>query len=86
MLDLKDEKSLDWEEQIKVPLSKVSKAAGLLKHDKPFLPGETHRTLYTGIIEPHFCYCCFVWECFGVTEINQRLISCNSCRTVQPKL
>ena len=42
-----------------------------LKHAKSFLPEETLRTLYTGIVEPHFRYCCSVWGCCGVTEINQ---------------
>ena len=27
--------------------------------------------LYTGIVEPHFRYCCSVWGCCGSTEINQ---------------
>ena len=27
--------------------------------------------MYTGILEPHFRYCCSVWGCCGVTEINQ---------------
>ena len=31
----------------------------------------TAKTLYTGIIEPHFRYCCLAWVCSGVTDINQ---------------
>ena len=27
--------------------------------------------MYTGIIEPHFRYCCSVWGCCGLTEINR---------------
>ena len=27
--------------------------------------------MYTGIVEPHFRYCCSVWGCCGLTEINQ---------------
>ena len=26
--------------------------------------------MYTGIVEPHFRYCCSVWGCCGLTEIN----------------
>ena len=63
--------SLDWKEHIKITSSKVSKAVGFLRHAKPFLPKETLKTLYTGIIEPHFRYCCLVGGCSGVTEINQ---------------
>ena len=29
------------------------------------------KTLYTGIVEPHFRCCCSVWGCAGSTEINQ---------------
>ena len=42
-----------------------------LRHAKAFLPQETLKTLYTGIVEPHFCYCCSVRDCTGSTEINQ---------------
>ena len=52
--------SLDWKEQIKAVSSKVSRAVGFLRHMKSFLPKETLQTLYTGIVEPHFRYCCSV--------------------------
>ena len=29
------------------------------------------KTLYTGIVEPHFRYCCSAMHCAGSTEINQ---------------
>ena len=63
-LGVQIDNSLDWKEQIKVTLSKVSKAVGFLKHARPFLPEKTLKTLYKGIIEPHFCR-----GCFAVTEI-----------------
>ena len=63
--------SLDWKEQIKAVSTKASRAIGFLKHAKSFLPKESLKTLYTGIVEPHFRYCCSVWGCAGSTEINQ---------------
>ena len=63
--------SLNWKEHIKNVSAKVSKAIGFLKHAKAFQPQETLKTLYTGIVEPHFRYCCSVWGCTGSTEINQ---------------
>ena len=63
--------SLDWKEQTKAVSSKVSRAVGFLKHAKSFLPKETLQTLYAGIVEPHFRYCCSVWGCVASTEINQ---------------
>ena len=38
---------------------------------KIFCDRKTLRIMYTGIVEPHFPYCCSVWGCCGVTEINQ---------------
>ena len=62
--------SMNWKEQIKAVSSKVSRAASVLKHVKSFLPKDTLQTLYKGIVEPHFRYCCSVWGCTGLTEIN----------------
>ena len=28
------------------------------------------KTLYIGIVEPHFRYCCSVWGCCGKTDLN----------------
>ena len=63
--------SLDWKEHIKAISSKVSRAIGFMKHAKNFLPQDTLKTLYTGIVEPHFRYCCSVWRCCGKTDLNQ---------------
>ena len=63
--------SLDWKEQIKAVSEKVSWALGFLKHSQSLLPKETSETLYIGIAEPHFKYCCFVWDCAGSIEIKQ---------------
>ena len=63
--------SLDWKEQIKAVSAKVSRAIGFLKLAKNFLPRVTLENLYTGIVEPHFRYCCSVWGCCGSSEINQ---------------
>ena len=63
--------SLDWKEQIKAVSSKVSRAVGFLMYAKSSLPKETLQTLYTGTVELHFRYCCSVWGCAAITEINQ---------------
>ena len=55
--------SLDWMDQIKAISSKVSKALGLLKQAKKFLPASSLKSLYPSIVEPHFRYCCSVWRC-----------------------
>ena len=63
--------NLDWKDQIKAVSTKVSRAIGYLRRAKSFLPMASLKTLYTGIVEPHFRYCCFVWGCAGSTVINQ---------------
>ena len=70
-LGVQIENSLNWKEHIKTVSNKVSRAIGFLKHAKTFLTQETLKTLYTGIVEPHFRYCCSVWGCAGSTELTQ---------------
>ena len=70
-LGVQIDNSLNWKEHIKTVSTKVARAIGFLKHAKTFLPQETLKTLYTGIVEPHLRYCCSVWGCAGLTELNQ---------------
>ena len=60
-LGIQVDRNLNWKGRIKALSSKVSRAIGFLKHAKSFLPHATLKTLYTGIIEPHFRFCCSVW-------------------------
>ena len=62
---------IDWKEQIKTVSANVSRAIDFLRRAKSFLPLASLKTLYTGIVEPHFRYCCSVWGCAGSTDINQ---------------
>jgi len=39
----------------------ISKAIGLLNHTKKFLPQDTLKTLYAGIVELNSIFCCSVW-------------------------
>ena len=65
------DRNLDWKDHIKALSSKISRAIGLLRHAKVFLPQDTLKTLYTGIVEPHFRFCCSVWGNCGTMEKNQ---------------
>ena len=62
---------LNWKELIMAVSTKVSRAIGFLRHAKSFLPLASLKTLYTGIVQPHFRYHCSVWDCAGSTEMNQ---------------
>ena len=70
-LGIQVDRNLNWKGHIKALCSKVSRAIGFLKHAKSFLPHATLKTLYTGIIEPHFRFCCSVWGNCGAIEKNQ---------------
>ena len=87
--------SLDWKQQIKAVCMEVSRAIGFLRHATPFLPLASLKTLYTGIVELHFRYCCSVWGCAGSTDISQlqrlqnraaRIITNSSCDTLADHL
>ena len=39
-----------------------------MKHAKNFLTQETLKARYSGIVEPHFRYCCSVWSKCGAIE------------------
>ena len=60
-LGIQVDKNLGWKGHIKALSSKISRATGFLKLAKSFLPQDTLKTLYTGIVEPHFRFCCSVW-------------------------
>ena len=62
---------LSWKEHIKVVTVKASRAIGLLKYAKKYLPIAVVKTLYSSIVEPHFQYCCSVWGCCNSTDILQ---------------
>ena len=70
-LGIQVDRNLDWKDHIKALSSKISRAIGLLRHAKVFLPQDTLKTLYTGIVEPHFRFCCSVWGNCGAMEKNQ---------------
>ena len=70
-LGVQVDNSLDWKEHFKSVSTTVSRAVGLFKYAKRFLPQTSLKTLYTSIIEPHCRYCCAVWGCCGTTEISK---------------
>ena len=41
---------------------KVSCGIGALKKLKPFVPLNVARTVYSSVTQPHFDYCCPVWD------------------------
>ena len=43
----------------------------MLRHGKRCLPLTTSQSMYKSIIEPHFRFCCSVWEVCSATALNK---------------
>ena len=67
-LGIQLDQQLVWDEHTKFLRAKVSRAIGFLKYAKKILPQETLSQIYSGIVEPHFRYCCSVWGVVGSPE------------------
>ena len=61
---------LQWDRHIEQVKAKALQALGLIKHAKKFLPSGVLQKMYRGIFEPHFSYCCSVWDCCSETKLN----------------
>ena len=63
--------TLDWKKHTQEVSKKISRSLGLITYAKRFLPLESLKNLYTGLVDPHFCYCCAVYCVCGLGEIQQ---------------
>ena len=63
--------NVTWKKHADAVIKKVSRAIGLLKHVKNFLPRHLLKNLYVSIVEPHLRYCSSVWGCCSGTEIDK---------------
>ena len=60
-LDVMINNDLKWDSHIKNIQRKVSQALGPLKYAKRYVPLGTLNSMYKGMVEPHFDYCCSLW-------------------------
>ena len=58
---------LSWSEHVHKILKKISSAIGALKWVRPFISCKTAVQVYSASIQPHFDYCCSVWDELGDT-------------------
>ena len=74
-LGIQIDSQLKWTEHVASVSLKVSRAMEMIKFAKKFLPTETLKLLYRGLIEPHLRFCCPVWGNCRVStrEILDRL-------------
>ena len=81
-LGVQVDNNLNWKGHIKALSIKISRAIDFLKHANNFLTQGTLKTLYSGIVELHFRYCCSVWGKCGATEKNHLQILQNRAARV----
>ena len=63
--------NLKWDSQITNIQTKISRALGLLKYAKRYVPSSILNAMYNGIVEPHLNYCCFVWGSCATTRLDK---------------
>ena len=65
------DKHLSWSTHIEKITKKIASAIGVLKRVRPFVSTRTAVQVYQALIQPHFDYCCSVWDGFGETLSNK---------------
>ncbi len=61
---------LSWKNKVDALSTKISRATGLIKYAKRYLPLKTIQGLYRSLVEPHFRYCYSVWGCTNKTNLD----------------
>ena len=65
------DKHLSWSVHVEKITKKIASAIGALKRIRPFITTKTAVQVYQALIQPHFDYCCSVWDNFGETLSNK---------------
>ena len=65
------DENLTWKKHVDNVIKKVSIGMGLLRRTRNFLTEKQLITIYHSIIEPHFDYCCIVWDSMSDTLANK---------------
>lgn len=75
---------MSWNEHIKILLTKLSKAAGVLSRCRHILPANVKRTLYYALLNSHLYYCASVWGNTTLTNLHKlTLIQKKALRTIE---
>ena len=65
------DKHLSWSVHIGKITKKIASAIGALKRVRSFITTKTAVQIYQALIQPHFDYCCSVWDNLGETLNNK---------------
>ena len=72
VLGVQIDEHLDWSKHIEFIASKVSSGNSAIKKAKEFVDRNTLVLIYNALVQPHFDYCCEVWDVLGKT-LSDRL-------------
>ena len=56
------DENLTWNEHIDKISKKIASGIGALKRIRSFVPPTTLQFIYNSLVQPHFDYCCVVWD------------------------
>ena len=56
------DENLSWTTHINEITKKIASGIGALKRLRPFVPVNTLMTIFNSLVQPHFNYCCEVWD------------------------
>ena len=72
MLGVQIDEHLAWTKHIEFIVGKISSGIGAIKKAKEFVDRNTLVLIYNALVQPHFDYCCKVWDVLGKT-LSDRL-------------
>ena len=72
VLGVQIDERLDWSKHIEFIASKISSGIGAIRKAKEFVDRNTLVLIYNALVQPHFDYCCEIWDVLGKT-LNDRL-------------
>jgi hypothetical protein len=61
-LGMKLDENLSWNVYINDLIKKIASGIGTLKRVRSFVPATTLKLVYNALVQPHFSYCCSVWD------------------------
>ena len=56
------DENLSWNMHINKLIKKIASSFGAIKRVRPFVPFTTLQYIYNSLVQPHFNYCCIVWD------------------------
>ena len=72
VLGVQIDEHLAWTKHIEFIAGKISSGIGAIKKAKEFVDRNTLVLIYNALVQPHFDYCCEVWDVLGKT-LSDRL-------------